>query len=211
MKKLLAISVAINIVLLSGVVYKIWPRAQAPKYTSYLNNPQYQEQTAIFPAYTTSWKVAILGDSHAYKCHWDELLGFPVCNRGVGSDVIEGMYNRIGDVIELKPEVCFIEGGANDVALNIPPDTSIKYMRLIVASLKSHGIRPVIMKITADKDTMLTRKNFELNKRFESIGVSTIGIDIVPADLQADGCHLKASAYLKWKKVMLKELSPGRL
>ncbi|MFT4019161.1 MAG: hypothetical protein QM668_19515 [Agriterribacter sp.] len=49
-----------------------------------------------------------------------------MANRGIGSDVTEGYINRINDIFELEPKICFIEGGVNDLARNIPEDIIIE-------------------------------------------------------------------------------------
>jgi hypothetical protein len=176
---------------------------------SYLSNPQYPEQTNIFNAYKSPCDIAFIGDSHIYKCHWDELLGIPVCNRGIGSDITEGVYKRIGDIIQARPKVCFIHAGANDIDLKIPLDSTIMYFKLIVDTLKASGIKPVIMLITPASDNYPNKEfnkgMLELNRRLSLLG-SCISIDVRPVDIQPDGIHLTASGYEKWKAAIVEFL-----
>lgn len=210
MKKLFIISLTFNILLIGFLIGKRIYYSNGPvEYDSYLNNYQYQEQEEIFPAYNRQADIAILGDSHAYKCHWDELLGVPVCNRGIGSDITQGMYARIGEVIRCRPKFCFVESGCNDVEKGISRDTTIKYFKLIITDLQKNNIKPVVMKIMHTSDSMVNKKQDSLNLKLQTLGVPTIGISVDPVDLQADGVHLKASGYLKWKDKILAFLKMG--
>jgi hypothetical protein len=186
--------------------YLVWKSRRIPTKTSskysYLSNTQYAEQTKIFNAYTAPCNIALIGDSHIYKCHWSELLGTIACNRGIGSDNSEGVFKRIDEIIRAKPKICFISAGSNDIDLNTHPDTTVHYIHLIVSALNRSGIRPVVMELTSvapgypNKD--FNKKASELNKRLRDMA-ETISITIEPADLQEDGIHLTASGYEKWK------------
>lgn len=166
------------------------------------DNPQYKEQTNIFGVYNSPCDMAFIGDSHIYKCHWSELLGTVTCNRGIGSDVTEGVYSRIKDILVARPKICFISTGANDIDLNAHPDTTVLYMSLIVRELKEKAIRPVIMEITSVgpgyPNKEFNEKAAELNKKFREMG-ETISIQVSDGDLQEDKIHLTASGYFKWK------------
>jgi hypothetical protein len=169
---------------------------------SYLSNTQYGEQRNIFRAYDSPCAIAFTGDSHIYKCHWSELLGIIACNRGIGSDVAEGVFNRIGDILKARPQVCFIAVGSNDIDNKIPDDVTIGFVKRIVDTLKAAGVRPVLMELT-QVATTYPNKEFNaaadrLNQKFRSL-CETISIDVVPTDLQEDGIHLTASGYEKWK------------
>lgn len=176
-------------------------KASAATY-SYLSNAQYKEQTNIFRAYNSPCDLAFIGDSHIYKCHWSELLGVVACNRGIGSDNTEGVYNRINDILVARPKVCFVSAGSNDIDLNTHPDTTLIYFERIVRKLKEAGIRPVVMDITSVApgypNAAFNEKAAELNKKLRGIA-ETISITVDPEDLQEDGIHLTASGYFKWK------------
>lgn len=67
-----------------------------------------------------------------------------VPNRGITADTIEGFINRLDNIYSLKPELCFIMGGINDICLGIPVNEIAANLSLTITSLKKHNIRPVI-------------------------------------------------------------------
>lgn len=212
MKKLLILSLAVNALVIGFIIYKKVRVAPAGNMlsASYASNPQYDEQLNIVSAYKAPCDIALIGDSHIYKCHWDELLGFPVCNRGIGSDITEGVFNRLGTVIRSGAKVCFIMSGSNDIERKIPLDSTVNYFRQIVTRLKENDIKPVIMLSTPvaghyPNSVDWNAKLDQLNKRLIPLA-ETISIEIAPGDLQEDGIHLTAAGYLKWKESIVKYL-----
>lgn len=208
MKKALILSLAFNILVIGFVIYKKVRVAPAGNMlsASYASNPQYDEQLNIVAAYRTPCDIALIGDSHIYKCHWSELLGFPVCNRGIGSDIAEGVYNRVGTVVRSGAKTCFILCGSNDIERNIPLDSTVHYFSQIVARLKEYNVKPVIMLSTPVASHYPNAENWndkldQLNKRLIPLA-ETISIEIAPVDLQEDGIHLNALGYLKWKNAI---------
>lgn len=204
LKPLLIISVIGNLSFLSYYLYKKYQFVQSTKAISYNDNWQFLEQTSIFPAYTSPCKIAFLGDSYIYKVHLDELLNKQVCNRGIGSDILKGMYSRIDGIIKLKPELVFICGGSNDASKGVPIDTSLFYYNKILSDLRSNNIRPVIFTIPPTLDTTGTGKLINdrinaLNTKIRELSAEIINIDYEEKDYQEDRLHLTASGYLKWK------------
>ena len=58
----------------------------------------------------------MLGNSLTNRISWNELLvRDDIANRGIGSDITAGFINRINFVFNVKPKICFIEGGVNDL------------------------------------------------------------------------------------------------
>jgi hypothetical protein len=203
MKKLLILSIAVNVIVIGWFIVKRIMVKSPAGFASFASNPVYSEQVNISAAYNTPCEVAFLGDSHIFKCHWSELLGFTVSNRGIGSDVTEGMYRRLSTVIRPELKTCFIMSGANDIEQKRSVDSIMYWYGLIIYELKKAGIRPVIMLETpVGKDyNGSERFNGEmtiLNNRLKDLA-ETISISIEPADLQNDGIHLTASGYKKWK------------
>src|ERR1700761_8753298 len=112
---------------------------------TYYRNPQYAEQIQIEPAYIRPVKIIMLGNSLMYKAHWDELLNRgDIGNRGIGSDITEGYLHRLNYVLDCHPRICFIEGGINDLELHYPVDTTIAHLEMILDSLHSARIIPVL-------------------------------------------------------------------
>lgn len=186
------------------------------RHHSYLDNPQYIEQVDIQSTYTMSANAVIFGDSHVYKCQWNELLNRPdIATRGIGSDITSGFMARISQVIAVHPKICFIEAGANDLWYGMPTDTIGLHLQKIIDTLRSCGIGSVIhllpcmAKNAEDVDTYNNRLH-DLNnvilKLSKSEGIECIDLYSLfskdgylnPQFAQADGVHLKGSAYLLW-------------
>lgn len=208
-RKILIIALIVSVLAHAFIFWKSRAREDSSIY-SYLSNYQYVEQTSIFDAYGAPCSVAFIGDSHIYKCHWDELLGIPVCNRGIGSDITEGVYNRIGDIIDARPKICFIACGANDIDRHISADTTMYYFRKIIDTLRGAGIRPIIMEVTPVSDEY-PNKFFNKSAQLLNNGLSTLGetisIETKPAYLQSDGIHLTGEGYLRWKEKIKEKLN----
>jgi hypothetical protein len=206
MKKLLILSITVNVMLTGWFVIKKFRVKSHPGFASFASNPVYSEQVNITAAYNTPCDIAFLGDSHIFKCHWSELLGVSVCNRGIGSDVTEGMYRRLNTVIRPGLKVCFIMSGANDIEQKKSIDSVVYWYGKIVGELKAAGIRPIIMLETPVSKDYPGGKRFnkdmgELNKRLMDI-CEAISIQTGPEDIQKDGIHLTASGYVKWREAI---------
>lgn len=213
-KRLLYLSLALNLVLSAGfVINRFRLRSHSNPNASYLDNHQFKEQTAIFDAYTADCEIAIIGDSHVYKAHWDELLNTHVCNRGIGSDIIKGMYMRIQSVTHRRPRICFILGGANDIeSANYNIDSSMYYLKAMTDSLTANNIKPVILELMQVGDQypnhdIVNERAHALNARFKTLGYPTLHVELSNTDLQEDQIHLTASGYNKWKIVLENYLS----
>jgi lysophospholipase L1-like esterase len=77
--------------------------------------------------------IVMLGDSITAGVEWNELLGIPnIANRGIGSDTTEGFYNRLENIYKIKPKICFIMGGINDIGYGIPVETILQNIEMIM-------------------------------------------------------------------------------
>jgi alpha-glucosidase len=229
--KLALISFACNILfLLTGAFFllKRWDfeyKLNHPPFVpSYRENPQYSEQLNIEPAYIQPENIILLGTSHFYKAHWDELLHrSDIGNRGIGSDITEGYLHRLQYVLSNHPRICFIEGGGNDIAAHIPINTIISNLGKLVDTLESFRIHPVLHDIfyvaadypgssyINDRITMVNQRIRQLaaDRHVECIDLNpTIapGEVLLPQYAQPDGIHLNARAYQCWRDAIEKVL-----
>lgn len=188
------------------------------------NNPQYAEQLNIEPAYIRPVKIIMLGTSHVYKAHWDELLDrSDIGNRGIGSDITMGYLHRLEFVMDSHPQICFIEGGGNDIALHISADTIVSNLGKLVDTLRTAHIIPVLHAIfyvaanypasdwVNDRITTVNRRIRELaaSRNIEYIDINpTLAPQnvLLPRYSQPDGIHLDAPAYLRWRDAIEKVL-----
>src|SRR5690348_11177372 len=60
--------------------------------------------------------IVMLGDSLTYFVNWNELLGrMDVANRGLTYQTSSGILELADSVVSLKPKLCFIMIGINDL------------------------------------------------------------------------------------------------
>jgi lysophospholipase L1-like esterase len=182
------------------------------------------------PSIEVKKKIVMLGNSHVYRMQWDELLGREdVANRGIGSDMVEGFFHRLPLILQLNPRLCFIEGGVNDIERNVHIDSSMKYLRMIVDTLKNNAVMPVVIKVIHVADTYPEARSFNhlIDKFNHAIdialsrreGVRILDLNpvlcangtLLPAFAQEDGIHLTPEAYLIWKQQVLKMITEAGL
>ncbi|HEY4336273.1 MAG TPA: GDSL-type esterase/lipase family protein [Puia sp.] len=223
----LRISIMLNILFILAAVffavkrYKFNYDLDHPKKTvSFLDNPQYIEQTKIMSAYHLQSKVVLLGNSHIYKAHWNELLNRgDVGNRGIGSDITEGYLHRLQYVFDCHPAVCFIEGGINDIEHHIPEDKIVNNLSRIADTLRSAGIVPVLTTVfhvspAAEAATFYNDRVSSLNLLIKDLAkqkhLNCIDLnpsiapenELLPEFSQHDGVHLTGKAYEIWARAI---------
>jgi len=167
--------------------------------------------------------IVMLGDSITEGINWNELLERDdISNQGIGEDTTEGFLNRVEYVYKLKPEMCFIMGGVNDLGKNIPIKNIMDNIAIIVSRLKENNIK-VIMQSTLyvskkwpfykkrNKDIM--KLNQQIKEYCNKYNVDYIDINqvvsqngILQDKYTEDGVHLLENGYEKWKELILQEL-----
>ncbi len=194
----------------------------------YSDNPFYVEQTGLFDIYKKQKaNIVMLGSSFTQRVSWSELLGRnDIANRGVGSDVSEGYRHRLRSVLDLKPVICFVEIGANDIIKNIPLDSIYVNTIHIINDLKFCNIDVVLTKCFYATPAFENYESYNLkadslNNRFDKIGPSITLLDINPEIAEsrkrkkefalADGIHLNAKGYWVWKKAIEKVLMQRKI
>jgi lysophospholipase L1-like esterase len=184
---------------------------------NYLDNGWYNTREDLFSVYTKdNIRIVMLGDSITEGVEWNELLGRgDIANRGISSDITEGFRNRLSDIIELKPQLCFIMGGINDINRGISIEVIMENIIEITKILKSHNIK-IIMQSTLYMAGYWERNKIveELNKRIEEYcneeGLLFININKELANNGSldkkytyDGIHLNGYGYKKWSESII--------
>ncbi|MCP3850959.1 MAG: lipolytic protein [Gammaproteobacteria bacterium] len=166
----------------------------------------------------------MLGDSITYGADWNELLSrSDIANRGIGSDVTEGLLNRLADVYKLNPDTCFIMGGINDISKGIPVETIFLNYTKIVNDLQANNIIPIIQSTlyVSTKRRNWKEWNKEVNELNDLLhnysktnGVHFIDINkelevngALNSSYTYDGVHLLGNGYKKWRELISKELN----
>jgi lysophospholipase L1-like esterase len=191
---------------------------------SYLDNPEYVEKISLYSVYGKQGKIAMLGNSITARVDWSELLNRnDIINRGIGSDVTEGFLNRMEYIYSVKPQICYIMGGVNDIARNIKLEETVQNIKKIIEGLKQHKIKPVLQSVLYVADTYpnylaMNQKIESMNAELEKVAKESKVIflnlnNILSSENQLikeyaikDGIHLNGSGYEKWKSVLLVNL-----
>lgn len=202
--------------------YRINANSQLEKL--YLQNLNYHVRIALFAAYRTQHAdIVMLGNSLTEWVDWNELLGRKnIANRGIASDVTGGYLHRLEQVYKLKPKLCFIEGGINDLYANVPVDVVFENYTKIVDTLRLHSITPIIQStlFVSPKWHDAFEKNKEvaiLNSLLEAYAktnnVEFVDLNAVMStnnelrdDLTHDGVHLTSAGYKIWGEEVEKVL-----
>ncbi|MFC2139666.1 GDSL-type esterase/lipase family protein [Bacteroidota bacterium] len=111
-----------------------------------MNNLNYKIQLGYYDVYKTKQAdIVMLGNSLTQGASWNELLDRPnVVGRGIPSDIIEGFIYRMEYIYKLKPKICFIMGGVNDIYSWIPVETIFQNYIDVINGLKVKNIHVVI-------------------------------------------------------------------
>jgi lysophospholipase L1-like esterase len=186
----------------------------------YLKNRTYHLQRGLHSVYrTTHADVVMLGNSITFGANWSELLGRTnVANRGIGGDNTYGFLSRMDDIITLKPKLCFIMGGINDIFADIPLDSVYRNYVIILELLRSKSIIPVIQstlhvspkwKRAEEKNPLVTELNSRLRAYAEQNNIEYLDVDallstdgVLREECTFDGVHLTAPAYVRWSALV---------
>lgn len=112
----------------------------------FIDNMNYQIQLGYYDVYKTEQAdIVMLGNSLTHGANWNELLNRPnVVGRGIPSDILEGFLYRMEYIYKLKPKICFIMGGVNDIYSWIPLETIFHNYVKVINGLKANNVRVVI-------------------------------------------------------------------
>jgi acyl-CoA thioesterase I len=102
---------------------------------------------------TEDLTVVALGDSITWGYpngeSWTGMVandtGLRIINRGVNGSTLKGMLNRMPtDVLPVKPSICIIMGGTNDVYHGFTGEKMLENIQTMAHELLSRNIMPVI-------------------------------------------------------------------
>lgn len=182
----------------------------------YTKNAQYTQRQTLFEALPKQ-KADILfaGDSITARCEWQEF--FPnqiVLNRGIDSDVSEGLLNRLDVIIDAQPKKLYIMIGINDIRQKIPLQTTISNYEKIIQTLSKklpdtnlyvQSILPIGRQTGMDANEILAA-NEELKVLCEKYNLTYIDLHSLleddehwlPETYSIDGVHLTGLGYQIW-------------
>lgn len=175
-------------------------------------------------------RVVLLGDSLTRGGDWTRLLPeVETFNHGVSGDTTSMILARLEPVIEVKPELIFLQGGINDFGRYGPRryevvlknhlaiwrrlQENLPETRLFIVSLL-----PVSERRYPGWNRAITAFNRELRLQAEKVGLTFIDLQPLLAetdgglrpDFTFDGLHLKKEAYLLWAEALKPHLAAVR-
>lgn len=165
--------------------------------------------------------IVFYGDSLIYYGDFASL--FPnkvVCNLGLRGDTIQGLINRVEQVVILKPQVLFIMAGINDIASLTTEEFREVYTRLIneikliipetkiliISILPVNNSRFIISctnEQVIERNKVVSRIAFENKIPFLDLHSLYVENGELPCELTKDGIHLKTNGYKRWYELLI--------
>jgi lysophospholipase L1-like esterase len=190
MKKILVVSLILNLILLGFAGYSVLHNggeihkdrkavAEKEKATAQ-SNDQIQDQpfvpfplwigkTTLFEALPdTPGEIIFLGNSITDGCEWAELFNNPsVKNRGIGGDRIKGVLLRLPEITGSQPDKIFIQIGINDLASHMSSSDISRTYQIIIDSIRkaSPQTRIYIQSILPTKAYVKNDSVIKLNEK----------------------------------------------
>ncbi len=194
----------------------------------YVYNDYYWQRSSLFeklPIDTAD--IVFVGNSLTDNGEWHELFRSPaVKNRGIISDVVQGISDRIGSVTAGHPRKIFLLSGANDISHHITADSLARAMEKLIVKIKEQSseseiylqsLLPINNDFHRYRNLVGTEQVFvDGNALLEQVakrqGVTWVNLFPAFADaegklrkeLTADGLHVNAEGYRIWRREVSK-------
>jgi len=225
MKRFLIFSLLLDVLLISGIFFAV-NRLGGWKYALYRlrfgESGLYAHRKSLFERMPDRpGAVVFLGDSQIEQGEWQEMFSdVPnVLNRGISGDNVDGVWERLGEIMRHKPAKIFLLVGVNDLFWGKPvPDIEKKYRDIVQrirheqpgAQLVLTSLLPLnsgIRSLPAGNAAVQT-----LNARIVQIARDyalpylnlydqlTDAQGNLSTQFTSDGIHLNGLGYLVWKK-----------
>ncbi len=181
------------------------------QYTDNASYIQRKTQFELMPERNTD--IVFLGDSITARFEWQEYFSdLTVANRGIDSDVTEGVLNRLDTVENQHPQKIFLMIGINDIMHKLPPDTSIQNYKKILTQLSEalpdckiyvQSVLPVNTSTGIDNSDV-SAFNAELRQLCDDLALPYIDLySLMVTDdnnftYTADGVHPTGEGYAIW-------------
>ena len=186
-------------------------------------DPYYARRATLFDELPIGKKdIVMLGNSLTDGCEFNELLGnHHIKNRGIVGDIVQGMIDRIGPIIEGQPKKLFIMCGVNDISHGVTADSIARATERLIVMVKQGSPRTKIYlqsllpfnndvrewKLLKDRDNVVVEANALLEQVALRQGVTWLNLyplfvddqGHLRPDLTNDGLHLMGKGYLIWR------------
>ena len=186
---------------------------------TYNMNPNYYPKKEQFDMINGQFDIVMLGNSITEQISWNELLGRnDIANRGISGDITEGMLMRINSVLKLRPALCFLMGGINDITRRVSYDKTLSNITEIVNILTAEGVETVVQSVlyTGDgfsgsdyNNPIITKLNADLKKLCDDKDIKFLDLNArlsqnrkLRPEFTHDGLHLNAEGYAVWGNML---------
>lgn len=210
-----------NTITILLVFYTLCSFAQTRKYsTFYEQRATHFEQLSISPL-----DIVFVGNSITNGGEWHEIFNNKnIKNRGISGDIAEGLYDRLGTILEGEPHKIFLMIGINDIAKNNSIDSIVFNIEKSISKIHEESPNTTIylqsvLPINPDfgmfsqhmKPDMIIKLNTELEKladRSSSVYINLYshfvidGTTKMKPEYTNDGLHLLGAGYQKWREIL---------
>lgn len=212
----------------NAVAASILPQESFPKYTDhyYKRFLQFMDEPAI-----TGDDIVMLGNSLTEGGRdWNSRL--PECkkrivNRGIVGDNVQGVYDRLHQILPGKPGKLFLMIGVNDISHHLTSDSIVKQIRKVVERIQKESPETKLylqsllpFDESARRYKNLNNKTYqvpEINEMLEALAKEKKltyinlfplfcekGTYVLRKELATDGLHLNAEGYKIWANALKK-------
>lgn len=202
---------------------------------TYKYNDYYYQRKSLFeelPVY--SHDIVFLGNSLTNNGRWYEMFNNPnIKNRGIVSDVVQGVSDRVELVTSGHPKKIFLLIGVNDVSHHLTADSIVTAVENLIIKIKKETPETELFlqswlpinndfnryKNMKGKEQTMLEGNVLLEQVARRQGVKWINLFPLLADRQCklfkhmtnDGLHLNDEGYKVWREEVAKYvLEPGQ-
>ena len=186
-------------------------------------DPYYARRSTLFDELPIGKKdIVMLGNSLTDGCEFNELFNNKhIKNRGIVGDIVQGLIDRVGPIIEGQPKKLFIMCGVNDISHDVSADSIARVTEKLIVMVKQGSPRTKIYlqsllpfnndvrewKLLKGRDHVVVEANALLEQVARRQGVTWINLyplfvddqGRLRAELTNDGLHLMGQGYLIWR------------
>ncbi len=210
--------------------------ASASKTNVFLNEQKsrYNHKKSHFESLPdTDNEIIFLGDSITDWCQWSEFFqNLNIKNRGIGGDRVNGILQRLHEVVSSSPDKVFLMIGINDLGWGVDvQEIVLNYKRVIQkisetspsTTIYVQSVLPVNEQLLSQyyPESKIKGKNIlKLNSYLKDLShkYQLTYVDLYPLfkangnqldeSLTFDGLHLNGKAYWIWKSAIEKYIQP---
>lgn len=208
MKKLLIISLTLNLILISYGAYKLFNR---PKDVSgddrrehFLTRNDINTSLPL-PKGAVLFIGTSITESFPVNEYFDDTL---IKNRGIGSNTTENVLQTLPYYLSYSPKKIFLEIGVNDIRYGLTDSLVWRYEKIIDA-IRSKNVELYLFKIfpvTGRYESFndeVDKMNSKLAELASKKNVPLIHVfDKLDSSLTIDGLHLNSKGYEVWRDVV---------